>query len=103
MSPITVGPTASQATRGRRLAALVVLAVAVIGLTSLLPSVAAAATQEDKTQFSVAAGSLSFSTAPGMPTLSSVTLNGSAQTTNSTMTNVGVADATGTAASSDWR
>jgi hypothetical protein len=73
----------------------VVLAVAVIGLTSLLPSVAAAATQEDKTQFSVAAGSLSFSTSPALPTLGAVTLNGAAQTTNSTMTNIGVADSTG--------
>jgi putative surface cell wall-binding protein len=58
-------------------------------------AVAAAATQEDKTQFSVVAGSLSFSTAPAMPTLSSITLNGGAQTTNSTMTNFGIADATG--------
>lgn len=56
---------------------------------------ASGATQEDKTQFSVTAGSLSFSTVPAMPTLSSVTLNGSAQTTNSTMTNFGIADATG--------
>ena len=59
------------------------------------PAVSAAATQEDKTQFAVTAGSLSFSTAPGLPTLSAVTLNGAAQTTNSTMTNLGVADATG--------
>src|ERR1022692_1648022 len=56
---------------------------------------ASAATQEDKTQFSVTAGSLSFSTAPGLPTLGAVTLNGTAQTTNATMTNLGVADATG--------
>jgi hypothetical protein len=76
------------------LRALAVLGcVCVVG--ALVPAMASAATQEDKTQFSVVAGSLSFSTAPGMPTLSSVTLNGSAQTTNSTMTNVGVADATG--------
>jgi hypothetical protein len=56
---------------------------------------ASAATQEDKTQFSVTAGSLSFSTVPAMPTLSSVTLNGSAQTTNTAMTNFGADDATG--------
>jgi FlaG/FlaF family flagellin (archaellin) len=73
----------------------VVLAVALVGLSSLLPSAATAATQEDKTQFSVAAGSLSFSTVPALPTLGSVTLNGQAQTTNATMTNIGVADATG--------
>jgi hypothetical protein len=57
--------------------------------------VALAATAEDKTQFSVVAGSLSFSTTPAMPTLSSVTLNGSAQTTDTTMTNFGIDDATG--------
>jgi hypothetical protein len=64
-------------------------------LLALTPAIAAAATQEDKTQFSVTAGSLSFSTVPALPTLSSITLNGAAQTTNSTMTNFGVADATG--------
>ena len=56
---------------------------------------ASAATSEDNTKFSVSAGSLSFSTTPAMPTLTSVTLNGSAQTTNTTMTNFGVDDATG--------
>src|SRR5438105_3440384 len=69
--------------------------VAVCAAAALLPSAALGATQEDKTQFSVVAGSLSFSTAPAMPTLTSVTLSGSSQTTNSTMTNFGVADATG--------
>jgi hypothetical protein len=71
------------------------LAAAVAGVVSLAPAVAVAATQEDKTQFSVTAGSLSFSTAPALPTLGAITLNGAAQTTNSTMANVGVADATG--------
>lgn len=69
---------------------------ALIASSALLPAVSSAATQEDKTQFSVVAGSLSFSTVPAMPTLTSVTLNGQAQTTNSTMTNFGAADATGT-------
>jgi WxL domain surface cell wall-binding len=64
-------------------------------IAALAPATALGATQEDKTQFSVTAGSLSFSTVPAMPTLSSVTLNGTAQTTNTTMTNFGVADATG--------
>jgi hypothetical protein len=64
-------------------------------LCALAPSIASAATQEDKTQFSVVAGSLSFSTVPAMPTLSSITLNGQAQTTTTTMTPFGVADATG--------
>src|SRR5205807_9650353 len=73
--------------------AILLLASAVSVL--LAPSISAAATQEDKTQFSVVAGSLSFSTVPAMPTLTSVTLNGTAQTTTTTMTNFGVADATG--------
>ena len=71
------------------------LATLLTTLAALTPVTAAAATAEDKTQFSVTAGSLSFSTTPVMPTLSSITLNGSAQTTNSTMTNFGIADATG--------
>jgi hypothetical protein len=62
---------------------------------SLAAPAALGATAEDKTQFSVTAGTLSFSTTPAMPTLSSVTLTGGSQTTNTTMTNFGVADATG--------
>jgi hypothetical protein len=54
-----------------------------------------AATQNDQTQFSVTGGSLSFSAAPAMPTLTAITLNGQAQTTNTTMTNFTVQDATG--------
>lgn len=60
-----------------------------------LPNGALAATAEDHTQFSVVSGSLSFSTAPALPTLGTVTLTGQAQTTNSTMTNFGISDATG--------
>ena len=60
-----------------------------------LPAAAFGATSEDKAEFSVKAGSLSFSTAPAMPPLSEVTLTGGAQTTNTTMTNFGVKDATG--------
>jgi hypothetical protein len=59
------------------------------------PATALGVTAEDSTKFSVLAGSLSFSTTPVMPTLASVTLTGAAQTTNTTMTNFGVADATG--------
>ncbi len=88
------GP-ASSARRARRLKAPLSVGAVLLVICSLLPAAAGAATQEDKTQFSVTAGSLSFSTAPGLPGLSAVTLNGSAQTTNTTMTNVGVADATG--------
>jgi hypothetical protein len=72
-----------------------VIATFVSATAVLLPASASAATAEDKTQFSVTAGSLSFSTTPVMPTLTSITLNGSAQTTNTTMTNFGIADATG--------
>jgi WxL domain surface cell wall-binding len=67
----------------------------VCAFLTLAPVVAMAATSEDKTQFSVTAGSLTFSTTPVMPTLSSITLNGASQTTTTTMTNFGVADATG--------
>jgi WxL domain surface cell wall-binding len=70
--------------------ALAVLASALLPVTSVQ-----AATQEDHTQFAVVAGSLSFSTAPALPTLSPVTLTGAAQTTNTTMTSFAVADATG--------
>lgn len=59
------------------------------------PAAAFAATQNDQTQFSVTGGSLSFSAAPAMPTLTAITLNGQAQTTNTTMTNFTVQDATG--------
>jgi WxL domain surface cell wall-binding len=64
-------------------------------LAAVFSTAAQAATQEDKTQFSVTAGSLAFSTAPALPTLSSVTLKGEAQTTTTTMTNFGVVDGTG--------
>lgn len=74
--------------------ALLALGVAcAFGAALAVPALAA--TAEDKTQFEVKAGSLSFSTTPAMPTLSAVTLTGAAQTTNSTMTNFGVDDATG--------
>jgi hypothetical protein len=57
-----------------------------------------AAAADDDTQFSVAAGALAFTAAPALPGLTAVTLNGGAQTINSTMTDIGVADATGTEA-----
>ncbi|HTU86566.1 MAG TPA: WxL domain-containing protein [Solirubrobacteraceae bacterium] len=69
---------------------------ATIALAVALPSSSGAATtSNDSTSFSVTAGSLAFSTAPGMPTLSAITLNGQAQTTDTTMTNFAVDDATG--------
>src|SRR2546427_5699011 len=62
---------------------------------ALLPTAALGATQEDKAEFLVKAGTLTLSTVPAMPTLKEVTLTGGAQTTNTTMTNFGVQDATG--------
>jgi hypothetical protein len=70
--------------------------VLVCAVVAFVPTAAFGATTENTTQFSVTAGSLTFSTAPAMPTLSSITLNGQAQTTTTAMTNFGVADATGT-------
>jgi hypothetical protein len=78
-----------------RVARLLMVLAIVYVVSAQAPAVSAAATAEDKTLFSVIAGSLSFSTVPAMPTLTSVTLNGQAQTTTTTMTNFGVADATG--------
>ena len=75
----------------RVLSALLVACIA----GTIGPTAALAATQEDKAEFSVKAGSLAFSTAPAMPTLKEVTLTGGAQTTNTTMTNFAVQDATG--------
>jgi hypothetical protein len=69
--------------------ALVVAAVAVA------PAGALAATSNDQTQFTVTGGSLSFFAAPAMPGLPLLTLDGTAQTTNTTMTNFTVRDATG--------
>jgi len=75
----------------RVLSALLVACIA----GTIGPTAALAAAQEDKAEFSVKAGSLAFSTAPAMPTLKEVTLTGGAQTTNTTMTNFAVQDATG--------
>ncbi len=76
---------------GRALSAVALVAAAAV----ITPTVAAAATSNDQTQFSVTGGSLSFSAAPAMPTLTAITLNGQAQTTNTAMTNFTVQDATG--------
>ena len=83
-----------------RLRALAVVACVCV-VAALVPAIASAATQEDKTQFSVIAGSLSLSTVPAMPTLTSITLNGEAQKTNTTMTNFAAQDATGSG--SGWK
>jgi hypothetical protein len=81
-----------------RVAASLAASAALLGV--LCPS-AEAVTSEDFTSFEVKAGTLLFSTAPAMPTLSAVTLNGSAQSTHTEMTNFAVKDATGSG--SGWR
>ena len=75
----------------RALSALVLACIA----AGLVPTTALAITQEDKAEFAVKAGTLAFSTAPAMPALPEVTLTGGSQTTNTTMTQFGVKDATG--------
>jgi hypothetical protein len=57
--------------------------------------VAVAATSSDTTLFSVTTGTLAFTTAPDVPSLPALTLNGQAQTLNATKGNFGVSDATG--------
>jgi hypothetical protein len=71
-----------------------------VALPALAPCLAQAATASDTTQFSVVAGSLSFSTAPDVPNMPTLTLNGQAQTLNATMNAFSVIDATGSA--SGW-
>jgi hypothetical protein len=84
------------ARKARFLTAGASVLAATIALAVTLPaSSGAATTSNDSTSFSVTAGSLAFSTAPAMPTLSAITLNGQAQTTNTTMSNFAVDDATG--------
>ncbi len=84
---------AYRATFGQR---LVEMLAAVCALSMLVPAFSAAAIQEDKAQFSVTAGLLSFQAPPALPTLSSIALNGKAQTTNTSMNPFVVVDATGT-------
>jgi hypothetical protein len=69
-------------------------AVAVAALLTS-PSLAAAATSNDTTQFAVTAGGLTFGTAPDVPNLPPLTLNGQAQTLNAQMSNFSMSDATG--------
>ena len=54
----------------------------------------------DDSQFSVEGGALALTTAPNVPPLPALTLSGSAQTLNATMSNWQVKDATGSA--SGW-
>ncbi len=75
-------------------------ALAAGAATFALASPAFGATANDASQFSVTAATLSFSTAPDVPNLPALTLNGQAQTLNAQMNNFGVSDATG--AGSGW-
>jgi hypothetical protein len=68
--------------------------VAAIIALAALPSASALAAS-DTTQFSVTAGSLAFGTAPDVPNLPALTLNGQSQTLNAQMNNYSVSDATG--------
>jgi hypothetical protein len=70
-------------------------ATTLLGATMAATAGATPVVQNDTTSFAVTAGSLNYSTVPAAPTLSGVTLNGTAQTTTTQMTNFGVADATG--------
>jgi hypothetical protein len=70
----------------------------VVAAAAVAPAGALAATASDQTSFSVTAGSLSFSPAPKLPTLTPFTLDGGAQTTNTKMTDFTVQDATGSGA-----
>jgi hypothetical protein len=74
------------------------VAAAVAATMLAATSSAFAATSNDTTQFAVTAGTLSFSTAPDVPNLPALTLNGQAQTLNATMGNFGVSDGTGSGA-----
>jgi hypothetical protein len=84
--------------RTRRTAFGLIVAATAAALVATSPALAS--TQNDATSFAVTGGSLAFSTVPALPALSGVTVSGGAQTSNTTMTNFAVNDATGTA--SGW-
>jgi len=65
-------------------------------ILGFLPAVASAATAANSTSFAVLPGPLAFSSAPTIPTLPSVTLNGAPQTSYTQMSNFAIEDATGT-------
>jgi WxL domain surface cell wall-binding len=68
---------------------------AVFAGAALLASASMAVAANDTTQFAVTAGALAFGTAPDVPNLPNVTLNGQAQTVNAQMANFSMSDATG--------
>jgi hypothetical protein len=74
---------------------LVGMIVLLCGVAMPAPSPSEAATAEDRTQFSVTAGLLTFATAPALPAFGPLELDGGAHTTNATMPPFVMTDATG--------
>jgi hypothetical protein len=72
-----------------------ILAIAAASASLMLLNVGPAAAADDTSQVSVSAGSLAFNTAPDVPSLGSLTLNGTAQTKTAAMNAYEVDDATG--------
>ena len=68
--------------------------IAALAVLAALPCASASAAT-DTTQFSVTAGSLALGTAPDVPNLPALTLNGQAQTLNAQMNNYSVSDGSG--------
>jgi hypothetical protein len=87
-----ISPQTMKARRVRITVAAAACALAACALPSSAPAAS------DTTQFSVNAGALAFGTAPDVPNLTAVTLNGQAQTKNATMSDFSVDDSSGTAA-----
>jgi len=83
--------TSTRRSRARRISAVAFAA----SVAMLLPASAMAVTATDTTQFSVNPGTLVFGTAPDVPNLPPLNLNGQAQTLNGQMNNFTVSDATG--------
>jgi putative surface cell wall-binding protein len=71
-----------------------ILATSLAG-SALLVSAPLASAATDTTQFAVTAGTLAFGTAPDVPNLPGLTLNGQTQTLNATMNSFSMSDATG--------
>jgi hypothetical protein len=71
--------------------------IAAVGVIAALLFAQPAVAANDTTQFSVTAGSLSLGTAPDVPNLPALTLNGQAQTLTGQMANFSAIDATGSA------
>jgi WxL domain surface cell wall-binding len=78
----------------RSLRCLLAAAATAAALLTFAP-LAGAATANDTTQFAVTPGSLVFSTAPDVPNLPALTLNGQAQTLNAQMASFSMSDYTG--------